>query len=135
MLKRAQTTIEYLIVLTAFFSVLLLFVPLIEKIYSKSIELIEVKNAENFLETLDFKVQELFLMEKSSTIKINFSHSFEWFLFYENQQLVLQIIFEEKNRVLTKKVLYPIKVDSIPLTLSKTVLLVKEDDLVLIKNF
>ena len=91
----AQVSLEYLIVLAAFFSVLLLFAPLISSIYFNSVFSLDLKQAKSF--SLEFKnaLKELSVLENGSVKSISFNPLNEWSIKAEGK--LLQVEIESKD--------------------------------------
>lgn len=76
--SKAQASLEFLIVLTAFFSLLLIFTPMIAKIHHTGILALEKKRAQNFAEEFSQTLEEFSLLANGSKKQLKIKPLLEW---------------------------------------------------------
>ena len=86
-----QLSLEYLIVLGAFLSMLLLFMPLLTKTYHTGIFGLEAVKAEKFANTFKNRVSELSILGEGSKYRLTVSPVLEWKLSLQKNKLTIII--------------------------------------------
>ncbi len=87
-IKRAQISLEYLLITAAFFSFLLLFAPIALKTYSIALFGFDVLNAQNFANSFEEEVRELKALENGSEKIIEVKTLNEWIISSEKTLLI-----------------------------------------------
>lgn len=82
---KGQISIEYLLVLAAFFSILGMLLPQITAMYASSVLAIETKNAEQFAETLTNTIQKINIYENNSQTILELNPKLEWIIEVSNK--------------------------------------------------
>jgi len=91
MKAKGQLSFEYLIVLSAFLSALLIMAPFINKVFDLGKHYFEVAQAKSFLLKLKSKADELQMFGQESRIELKVNAWHEWILFGKEKKLFLKI--------------------------------------------
>ena len=91
----AQVSLEYLILLAGFFSVLALIVPQTIKLFEVSIFTLDAKNASAFSQELSSTINELSILEDGSIKTISFTPLLEWRISSQNNIIQIEVIDEK----------------------------------------
>lgn len=103
MKAKAQVSLELILVMSVFFSVLLLFIPLISKTLFLGIYALDVSRAKSFSDSLEVSVRELNSMSEDSKITLNANPLLEWKIRAEEKEINLKVLLKkyEKEKELT----------------------------------
>ena len=98
---KAQVSLEYLILLAGFFSVLALIIPQTIKLFEASVFALDAKNASAFSQEISAAINELSILEDGSIKSISFSPLLEWNISAQNNSIQIEVINEKiaKNKV------------------------------------
>ncbi len=96
--NKAQISLELILVMSVFFSVLLLFTPLISKTFFLGIYALDVIKAKNFSDSFSITVNELNSMSNESKIILTAEPLMEWKIKLEQEKLFLVIIGKQEKQ-------------------------------------
>lgn len=111
--RKAQTSLEFLIVLVAFFSVLMLFVPMIAKIHHSGILALEKKKATAFSQELLQTLDEFSLLANGSKKQLKVNASLKWEIEFTSGELLLEIFSKELNKSISLNETLPVQTSSL----------------------
>jgi|SRR3989344_6170857 len=100
-MHKAQTSLEFLIVLAGFFSVLALIVPSTLNLFHASVFALDSKNAENFSQQLLSAIEELGILENGSTKTLSLHPMLEWVVSANNNSITVQVNSEKLEKTKT----------------------------------
>ncbi|GEM_PF-2495012 len=86
---RAQLSLEYLLLLAAFFSVLLLMLPLIQRAYALALFGFDARQAESFSRDFAQKARQLSILSENSVLSIEIQPLQEWQISASGKKLVV----------------------------------------------
>ncbi len=116
--EKGQISLEFLILIAAFLSAMLLFVPIANKAYNLGIFGIESAKAKNFTKELKQKIEEMNFLGNNSRIEIAANPATEWIVSIENKKIKIKIkndfLEEEKTIEEEFKIeIEPLKIEKI----------------------
>ena len=88
---RAQLSLEYLLLLAAFFSCLLLFLPLLQKSYAAALFGIDARNASFFSESLAQASRELSVLGEGTAVSIGINPLNPWQISVQGNRLLVSV--------------------------------------------
>jgi len=91
----AQVSLELILLMSVFFSILLLFTPLIQKTFFLGIYALDVSRAKNFSDSFSVAVQELNSMSNGSKISFTAEPLTEWKIKAEKENLTVKVFLEK----------------------------------------
>jgi len=95
---KGQVSLELILLMSVFFSVLLLFMPLISKTFFLGIYALDSLKAKDFSDSFTVSVTELNSMSNESSIKLTAEPSLEWEINAEENKLTVEILSEECSK-------------------------------------
>lgn len=98
MKAKAQISLEYLILLAGFFSVLALIIPQTIKLFEISVFVLDAKNASAFSQEIFAAINELSILEDGSIKTISFNPLLEWNISSQNNAVQIEVIDEKIGR-------------------------------------
>jgi len=123
--NRAQASIEYLIVLSAFLALLALFTPIAAKIYYSSLFFLDARNAQSFSHEIKSALKQMELLEDGSSKNLSASPLNEWMLSVNGEGIQIKIESAElgKTKILEQKFESQQKIEESEFTLKKNSLI------------
>ena len=100
--QRAQLSLEYLLLLAAFFSVLLLMMPLIQRAYALALFGFDARQAVSFSKQFSEAVKQLSVLADDSSFSIEISPLHAWSVSAKEKKLV--VFFQSKQLEKTKTI-------------------------------
>lgn len=88
---KAQVSLEYLLVLLAFFGAFALLLPFYSAAFSAGIFALDSMNAKRFSESIQDSVSKLIVLGNGSSIQISADPSLEWKIFSEKNELFIAL--------------------------------------------
>ncbi len=98
MKAKAQVSLELILLMSVFFSILLLFTPLIQKTFFLGIYVLDVSRAKNFSDSFSVAVQELNAMSNGSKISVTAEPLTEWKIKTEKEKLTVKVFLEKYSK-------------------------------------
>ncbi|MFH1586421.1 MAG: hypothetical protein ABID38_01030 [Candidatus Diapherotrites archaeon] len=95
---RGQLSLEYIILLAAFFSCLLFLVPAINNTVQAAKFGLDVRNAEHFIDDLKLGIERMNVLGDGSSLQISSNVINQWELKNENMKLILIVESSELGR-------------------------------------
>jgi len=89
--EKGQISLEFLILMAAFLSAMLLFVPIANNAYNLGIFGIESAKAKNFAKELKQKIEEMEFLGNNSRIEITANPATKWIVSIENKKIEIKI--------------------------------------------
>lgn len=117
--KKAQASLEFLIVLVAFFSLLLLFTPTITKLHYTGLLALEKKKAETFAVSLQQTLKEFSLLANGSKKSLAVKASIPWEISLTGNHLQLELHSRELNKTAALNYSLAFPVNSLQVTCTK----------------
>lgn len=99
--RKAQLSLEYLLLLSAFFSVLLLLMPLIQQSYALALFGLDARQAVSFSKEFSETVAQLSVLADGSSLSIDAAPLGEWVVFARGKKLVVSIYSESLEKTKT----------------------------------
>ena len=96
-MSRGQTSLEFLLVVTALFSIFLLFFPLLEKSFSAGIFALNIQKADRFLENLRHAGEKSVLFQTTFEFSEKTDSGIDWLFECSQNKLFLTIIQLKTN--------------------------------------
>jgi len=93
--SEAQVSLELILVMSVFFSVMLLFVPLVSKTFFLGIYSMDVSRAKSFSDSIEVSAAELNSMSNGSKIILSAQPLTEWRIECRNGKTFLKVIMEK----------------------------------------
>jgi hypothetical protein len=133
--SKGQLSLEYLLLLAAFFSVLLLFVPLISEIYHVGIFGLDARNAKTAAFSIQQTLNDFSLLADGSSKSFKLKPLLEWRISFKGQRMVFSVYSAKLNKEKTFSMSFSSKTVNSTKTISKEteMLLIKKSGTVLIK--
>ncbi|MBU1120442.1 MAG: hypothetical protein ABIE23_00855 [archaeon] len=137
MKEKSQVSLEYLVVFSAFLSVLLLFLPLYSNLYNIALFALDVKQAKTFSQDIDFAVRELTVLAEGSEKTLTIKPLLEWQIESKANQFHVTIKSKELEREETIKTSLNSTLILYPITINKetSLQLKKEKGMVSVKHY
>ena len=107
--QKGQLSLEFLILLAAFFSVLLLFLPSIAKLHSSSMLALEKKKAVSFAEDLVQAISELQFLSDGSKKLIEINAYLEWQIGIGEKEISIE--FSDSDKKISVNEILPIELN------------------------
>jgi len=98
MKSNAQASLELILLMSVFFSVLLLFIPLISKTLFLGIFALDASKAKAFSDSIEVSVRELNSMSEESKIALTANPSLKWKIKSDQQQTTITVLLEKYNK-------------------------------------
>ncbi len=95
---KGQISLEFLLLMSAFISFLLLFTPLISKTFFSGIYALDSVKAKNFSDSFIVSARELNSMSNDSKITLNAKPLLKWKISYKNKKLNVVVLLEKYNK-------------------------------------
>ncbi len=100
-MRRAQLSLEYLLLLSAFFSVLLLLMPLIQQSYALALFGLDVRQAVSFSKEFAETAAQLSVLADNSALSIEARPLHEWTVSAKGKKLVVSLRSESLGKTKT----------------------------------
>ncbi|PIN99283.1 MAG: hypothetical protein COT90_00195 [Candidatus Diapherotrites archaeon CG10_big_fil_rev_8_21_14_0_10_31_34] len=129
MKSKGQVSLELILVMSVFFSVLLLFIPLISKTFFLGSYVLDVSRAKSFSDSLEISVRELNSMSKDSKITLTANPLLEWKIKSEEQQTTITVLLKKyaKEKPFTSNTFNLIPFSELEITKKTVFVLTKTD--------
>lgn len=126
--RKGQLSLEYLIILVSFFSVLFLFTPIIFKTYYNGTYSIKLRNAEETLNLIEGEINSLKEFEPNSRKKISLNNKEKIEISVKFNSIEIDVKSEEleEEKKITRKINYPLKEIQLILNTNSKITLIKE---------
>lgn len=95
---KGQLSLEYIIILAAFFSFLALLFPQLERVFYAGIFSTDVKNAENFLHSFENSARLLSVLGEGSEQRISARIFTSWEIYLEGNKLIVLVKSKELGK-------------------------------------
>ncbi len=89
--QKAQLSLEFLLVISAFFAVLALFVPLLNHLQELGVYSLDVRNAESFAFSMQAKIDAMLLLGDGSSMPISAKPLRRWVLSSREKSLLVTV--------------------------------------------
>jgi len=97
--NNAQVSLELMLLMSVFFSVLLLFAPLISKTFFLGIYALDSARAKNFSDSFTVAVTELNSMSNESKIQLTAKPLLEWKIRMKDQILNIDVVLSKYKKI------------------------------------
>ncbi|MDO8537364.1 MAG: hypothetical protein Q7S21_00605 [archaeon] len=94
-MSKAQVSLEFLILLAGFFSVLAITIPASINLFEVSVFALDARNASIFLEQISSTVEELSILEDGSLKTLSFNPMLEWRIVLQNNEIRIEVFGEK----------------------------------------
>lgn len=137
MKEKSQVSLEYILVFSAFLSILLLFLPLYSNIYDIALFALDVKQAKAFSQDIDFSVRELTVLAEGSERNLSIKPLLEWRIESKSDYFQITIKSKELEREETIKTPLNSKIILYPITIKEetNLKLKKEKEIISVKHY
>ena len=135
-ISKAQVSLEYLLLLGAFFSFLLLFFPLLQQTYYAGIFAFDVRAAQSFSDSFQSSVREFSVLGDGSKRILEASPATEWKIEAEKNILKIEIFQEKlkKKKEIKRELVHPVSPINFSAKKPFSVFFEKQDGKILIEH-
>ncbi|MBI2529924.1 MAG: hypothetical protein HYW05_02175 [Candidatus Diapherotrites archaeon] len=134
--SRAQLSLEYMLLLAAFFSALLVFMPVIASLHANAVFASDVQNAQNFMGGLESASEKMLILGSGSQLELTAKVLTAWDLEISGPKAVLNIRSESagKSKTIEAELAAPLELGRRTFTSGFSMLLKNEDGKITIRQ-
>ncbi len=127
--SRAQLSLEYMLLLAAFFSAIMVFMPVIAGLHANAVFASDVQNAQNFMNELQSASEKMLILGSGSQITANAKVLTVWELSISGTKALIKVKSEsiEKIKTIEAELAAPLEFSKKTLNSNFTILLKNEN--------